>query len=68
MRVTEFASYAFAATLLAFGVYVVIAALIPYKEVTRQISNEVLQRVLVEMPLRFLARLVSKAVDFFMSH
>ncbi len=61
----EFASYAFASTLLAFGVYVVIASLVPYKDATEQISNEILVRVLIELPLKLLFRFFAKIADNF---
>jgi len=61
----EFASYAFSSTLLAFGAYVVIASLVPYKDATEQISNEILGRVLIELPIRLLFRFIGKIADNF---
>ncbi len=61
----EFVSYAFASTLLPFGVYVVIASLVPYKDATEKISNEILGRVLIELPLKLLFRFFAKIADNF---
>ena len=49
----------------AFGVYVVIASLIPYKKATEEISDEVLGKVLIELPIRLLFRAIGKLDNLF---
>ena len=62
---SEFASIAFALTLLVFGGYVVIASLVPYKNTTEQISDEILGRVLIELPIKLFLRFIGKIGDNF---
>lgn len=49
--------------LSAFGAYIIIASLIPYKKTTQEISDEILGRVLIEMPIRLIIRSVGKLFD-----
>ena len=41
-----------------FGVYAFIASLVPYKRQTKDIANEFLGQVFIEIPIRFLFRLL----------
>ncbi|MCP4489406.1 MAG: hypothetical protein GY820_19155 [Gammaproteobacteria bacterium] len=45
----------------AFGVYVVMASIIPYKKTTEEIGDEVFYRVLIELPIRLIFRIIGKA-------
>lgn len=47
---------------LAFGGYIIIASLIPYKKTTQNVSDEILARVLIEMPTR-LVRSIGNLFD-----
>jgi len=51
------------ALLSTFGVYIIIASLVPYKKTTQEISDEILGRVLIEMPLRIVMRSIGSIFD-----
>ncbi len=40
------------------GLYVVIASLIPYRKTTEDIADEVMGRVLIEIPIKLVGRLI----------
>lgn len=48
-----------------FGLYIIIASLIPYKNTTESVSDEVLGRVLIEIPIRVALRLIGRLSDLF---
>ena len=47
------------------GGYVVIASLVPYKNPTKEIANEVLGRVFIEIPMRLFLGVLNKLDDIF---
>jgi len=51
--------------LAVFGIYVIIASLVPYKKTTEEISDEILGRVLIELPIRLIIRSLGKLGDLF---
>ena len=54
-----------ASLVILFGTYVVVASLVPYKNTTETIGDEVLEMVFVEIPIRIGARLLGKLGDLF---
>jgi hypothetical protein len=46
-----------------FGLYVVVASLVPYKNPTEEIANEVLGKIFIEIPIRFVLNLLGKVND-----
>jgi hypothetical protein len=47
------------------GVYVVIASLVPYKNTTDAVADEIIGRVFIELPIRFVLKIIARLDDIF---
>ena len=52
-----------AIVLFIAGTYVTIASLIPYKTTTEEVGSAVLEKVFIDIPLRFIGKLLSGLSD-----